>query len=189
MYLTIFSISLNLYLIVERSDAVEGCGSGYGFLYCSLLSRNLPGRTEENHEDPNGKIISVPTGNVLVAVCCLNQLARCNKKDNGHDCFMCYCHHCIYRKLHAWWRCPPCPITLPTMLYALLTSVTLSDVCVCEIFRAVRMYAVKVIHYICNRTAVCLQKDYPLPWNTLRILLKQDPLALNSVIKHACNSD
>jgi len=75
------------------------------------------------------------------------------------------------------------------MQYALLTLVALSDVCVCEIFRSIRMYAVKVIHYISNRTAMCFQKDFPLPWNTLRILSKQDPLTLNSVIKYTRNSD
>ena len=129
------------------------------------------------------------TGNVLVAVCYLIQLARCNKKDNGHDCFVCYCQRCVYRKLHAWWRCPPCPITLSTMLYALLTSAALSDVCVCEIFRAIRMYAVKVSPYICNRTAMCFRKCFPFPWNTLRILLKRDPMTLKSVINHLTPND
>lgn len=55
MYLTILLVSLNLYIPVEKSDDVEGCGSGYGFLHCGLLSRNLSGRAEENHEDPNEK--------------------------------------------------------------------------------------------------------------------------------------
>jgi len=102
----------------------------------------------------------VRTGNLLTAVCYLNQLARCDKIDNKHDCFMCYRHHCVYRKLHAWWRCPPYPITLSTILYALLTSVALSDVCICEIFKEICMYAVKVSRYICNLTVMCFQKHF-----------------------------
>jgi hypothetical protein len=52
---TILSVRFNLYFIVEKSDAVEGPGSGYGLLQCGLLCRNLLGRAEKNHKDPKQK--------------------------------------------------------------------------------------------------------------------------------------